>query len=358
MHHYHLLQEKLDRHPVGAPASEHYLEILKLLFPAGDIELAILLDFKLQPVDKIAEKAGMQPADAESKFEAMADRGAILAKKIDGKNVYALLPNYPGLFEYPLMRGGNPDLQIRLGHLWHAYYMDAMAEELGSAHPPWMRVLPAEEAFTQEIAILPFEQASRMMASTRSIAVGSCPCRISEGKCDKPLEVCLSFDGAAEFLSERGIARQISLAEAIAILELAEQSGLVHTGSNNQQNLVFICNCCPCCCHMLRLITEHGFPEGVAKSSYEAEIEPDECTGCGICVEDRCPVEALTLDDDIAVLDKSLCIGCGLCVSQCPTEAIRLVNRPDYVEPPQSLNELAAKVARYKAEDQPASKGK
>jgi len=30
MHHYHKLQKKLDTHPIGAPRSEEFLEILKI----------------------------------------------------------------------------------------------------------------------------------------------------------------------------------------------------------------------------------------------------------------------------------------------------------------------------------------
>ncbi len=347
MHHYHLLQQKLDRHPVGAPYSEKFIEILKLLFPPGEVELALLLDFKLKKVENIVQEIDIPLDEAVAKLEDMADKGAILGKKIGGTRAYALLPNYPGLFEYPLMRSGDPENQTKLGHLWHAYYMEAMAAELGSANPPWMRVLPAEEAIDSEIEILPYEAASQMMAKAKKIAVGNCPCRISEGKCDKPLETCLSFDGAAEFLAERGIARAITLDEAIDILKKTEEAGLVHTGSNNQENLLFICNCCVCCCHMLRLITEHNFPDGVAKSSYIACLEDDLCTGCEICVE-RCPVGAIACDHDIAELSKDKCIGCGLCVSQCPTDAVTLTKRDTYTITPQTLNSLAKQVVENK----------
>jgi len=34
------------------------------------------------------------------------------------------------------------------------------------------------------------------------------------------------------------------------------------------------------------------------------------------------------------------CIGCGLCVSSCPTEAIRLVTRPDAPIPPRRMGHL------------------
>ncbi len=50
---------------------------------------------------------------------------------------------------------------------------------------------------------------------------------MSVGKCDHEKEVCLIFDGAAEFLVERGYARQIGVDEGLSVLERAERDGLV-----------------------------------------------------------------------------------------------------------------------------------
>ena len=52
-------------------------------------------------------------------------------------------------------------------------------------------------------------------------------------------------------------------------------------------------------------------------------IDKEKCTGCGACV-DICPVDALKLEDDKAVVDPETCIDCGTCVDECPVEAITL----------------------------------
>jgi len=52
-------------------------------------------------------------------------------------------------------------------------------------------------------------------------------------------------------------------------------------------------------------------------------IDKEKCTGCGTCV-DTCPVEALKLVDDKAVVDPDTCIDCGSCVDECPEGAISL----------------------------------
>jgi len=54
-----------------------------------------------------------------------------------------------------------------------------------------------------------------------------------------------------------------------------------------------------------------------------ARIDKDRCIGCGIC-EDECPVNAVQVDNEKALVNEELCIGCGICVSNCPEETIHL----------------------------------
>lgn len=46
----------------------------------------------------------------------------------------------------------------------------------------------------------------------------------------------------------------------------------------------------------------------------------DSCIGCGSCV-DECPVSAITLEGDKAVIDANVCIECGACAGVCPVDA-------------------------------------
>ena len=53
------------------------------------------------------------------------------------------------------------------------------------------------------------------------------------------------------------------------------------------------------------------------------EVDPEECVGCENCVPE-CPVEAISMVDDIAVIDQETCTQCETCVEVCPTEAIKV----------------------------------
>ena len=52
-----------------------------------------------------------------------------------------------------------------------------------------------------------------------------------------------------------------------------------------------------------------------------AKVDAETCTGCESCV-DSCPLEAIEMKDDVAVIDDDTCTDCGACVDACPVEAI------------------------------------
>lgn len=58
-------------------------------------------------------------------------------------------------------------------------------------------------------------------------------------------------------------------------------------------------------------------------------VNPEECIGCGICVQ-QCPADAIELVDMKAVIDPEKCIACGICAQGCPTEAIYAPGEGDH----------------------------
>ena len=54
------------------------------------------------------------------------------------------------------------------------------------------------------------------------------------------------------------------------------------------------------------------------------KADPERCTACGTCVE-QCPVDALSLEDDLPQVNRDLCITCFCCQEICPEQAMALV---------------------------------
>ncbi|MCP4133793.1 MAG: 4Fe-4S dicluster domain-containing protein, partial [bacterium] len=175
-----------------------------------------------------------------------------------------------------------------------------------------------------------------------------CACRVSVKGCDAPTDVCLVFSFTGKFLVERGYAREINKKEAMKVLDRSEENGLVHTSNNSADKAGVICNCCSCCCTILRGKTQLNHPHAFSPSRFEALVESDDCTNCGVCYEDRCPVNAIEVKDDVAFVDAKNCIGCGLCVSTCLTEAIKMIERENIPEIPANLKEMGVKVLQEK----------
>ncbi len=77
---------------------------------------------------------------------------------------------------------------------------------------PLMRVVPVQETIEDRADVLPYERARSLVDAASYIAVTECACRVSVNACDKPREVCLVFGPTAQFLVDRGYARQIDKA--------------------------------------------------------------------------------------------------------------------------------------------------
>jgi Fe-S-cluster-containing hydrogenase component 2 len=329
MDNYEKLRQLLDASPTGAPPSKVFDEILRLMYTPEEAAVAIHMTLFPRPIAAIASDAGMSELDAEKLLEAMAEKAVIFSRQKDGKRLYSLLPTIPGLFEFPLMRGAlTPQLE-HIGKLWDEYHREALGASFSGKPTPLTRVIPVQQSIGAATQVHTYEEVAKFIEAVDYIALAQCACRVSVGACDKPTETCLVFDSPGRFLVERAFAREISRKEAIAVLDRARDEGLVHTSTNNADKPAVICNCCSCCCTILTCKTQLGLPHAFASSGFVAQISAEDCTGCGICAEERCPMGAIVITDDTAVQTPEKCIGCGLCVSACPAEAITLSRRED-----------------------------
>jgi len=330
------LQKMLDSIPNGFPATESGVEmkILKRIFTEDEARLFMKLRMRMEPVEKIAHRTGMDEAILKDKLKIMQQKGQVFGVDTRDQSYYRIMPYVIGIYELQL-----PHMDRELAELFDEYSETALRRELFSHNPPMMKVLPIGIDVPHEGVVEPYESAVKLIEEAKSWAVEECVCKKEKAilghRCDRPIEVCMAISPMEHADADRGFGRQISREEALRILRLAEEAGLVHLVSNYRKGHYYICNCCKCCCGVLQGLNMTS-RNAVAKSNYRAVIDADTCTACGICAE-RCQAEAVTMKDYAEIGD---CIGCGLCVSTCPAGAISMVRRDPAEMPPIPKNEF------------------
>ena len=75
------------------------------------------------------------------------------------------------------------------------------------------------------------------------------------------------------------------------------------------------------------------------------------CIGCSLCAK-SCPKEAITMVNNLAVIDYEKCIGCGICAQKCPRKLITVDGKVPEVKPaaPKAAPAAAVKPAAPAAE--------
>jgi ferredoxin len=330
-HVYERLADALDRLPNGFPRTPTSVEIriLKKIFSPEEADLASRLTGTLEQVDEIAKRVELPVDDTRNLLFQMLRRGMVWYEKKEGKRCFRLAPFVVGLYEAQLEL-----MDHELAHLVEDYFANGGAAGIMKPEPALHRVLPAQDTVKTEW-ILPYEDVRAILEAAKTFNVRDCICRVQQEylgqKCEYPVHICLSFSSIERSLQEGDISRE----EALALLNRSEEVGLVHTVSNVLKDIGYVCNCCSCCCGILRGITDYGILNSVAYANYYAVIDPEICVGCGDCIE-RCQVHAIYEMDEVSVVDRERCIGCGLCVTGCPNDVARLERKPEAerVQPP------------------------
>jgi ferredoxin len=332
---YEQLRQRLDDMGTGFPATQSGIEItiLKQLFSETDAQMFLLLSPLLEAAEGIAERLGLPLEPTAGHLEAMAKRGLLFRQVKNSVARYSAVPFVVGIFEFQLK-----SVSEALAKDVEVYYHVALGKTFAAFGTPIMRTIPINASLVTEWPIAPYEDVMKIFDNQKKIAVANCICRTIAEKedrsCGKPMEACFVFGSHAAYYVDNGMGRYITTEEAKEIARKNEAAGLVMQPFNAQYG-GGMCSCCGDCCGMLRSLKKQENPAEAVKSNYYAQVVPDACTGCENCLE-RCQMEAITIIEERADIDRKRCIGCGLCISACPTKALRLVKKPEtqqYVPP-------------------------
>ncbi len=323
---YHKVAKVLDTLPNGFPATESGIEIriLKKIFSPEEADLFCDLRLTDETAAEIAKRTDRPLKGLEEKLVSMGERGELLAYQSNGVWKFRMVPWVVGLYEFQLKRMDREfaEMCAEYDMLWGANFL--------RYGPQIMQVIPIEKEIPVKQEALTYHQVSNLIEQSRSFAVNECICRKKQGllgkPCTKPFEVCLAMHTEpGRFEGSPLVKTIITKEEAYKVLRESEEAGLVHMTTNVESGHWFICNCCGCCCGVLRAVNM-GFPQ-IVNSHYYAEIDSDKCSACGTCADERCQAQAIKMDGDSYSVVKEKCIGCGLCATTCPEEAIRLVHK-------------------------------
>lgn len=333
---YEALAQHLDEMPIGAPMSDELLGILRILFTPDEAELATKLPFMNSTLDDLSGMTGVPAGELEAILDGMVSKGTVFRSSKKGTVKYRLLPTVVGFSETPFWGGQDNERVRKLAPLWVKYFKTAFGKEIGDRKTPILRVVPVEEEIASGSQVLPYETVSKLVEEVDYLAVAYCPCRqlkayVGEG-CEHERENCFHFGSMGRYIVEQGMGRELTLEETLEKLKEAHEEGLVFSTDNYAGKVSTICCCCGCCCGFITTRNELGYTNAMAASSYAARVDEESCVGCGDC-EERCPVGAISLDDDeIARVNEALCLGCGVCIPTCSGEALTLERREDAVE--------------------------
>jgi ferredoxin len=178
--------------------------------------------------------------------------------------------------------------------------------------------------------VVPTEDALKIVDLSHDHAVYPCMCkRLFNGKDEYK---CLNFAPITDITRNTPRSwkeKRLSPEEAKEWLQNFSDKGYVHAVFwwCDMPQAICICNCDAKYCYAARPKLWYGITNVYRRAEYLAEVDYDECIGCGQCI-DRCQFEAISYDQDgRAQIDPKICFGCGQCRSVCEQNAIKLVDR-------------------------------
>lgn len=343
------LAERMNQFEGRYPIIDAYINVLKVMCTEEEAEFAAAFPARPLTLGEAAKIYKKDESEIKKLIEAMAWKGMIFTSRTEtGEKLYELTPIVPGAMEYYILRRlDKPDEIKKYLDLYTQLNIESAVyiEKLKAENPekvkevvpsqPLFRTLTINEALPEKTTVYQYEDILKMIDKHTSFAAMLCTCKEgigpnTTGPCQVegvPRHHCLQFGKTADNAVEQNLAdaKRITKEECLDILMACNKAGLVQNVNNFVDELQFICNCCPCCCGIVKGAKLLGpIQSGIVDTTnFLPMVDNQICTGCGECVE-HCPVSALSLKDDVASCNKDACLGCGFCKTICPVESITM----------------------------------
>ena len=350
---YRKLQRHIDSMPIPFPESKSGLDIklLKHFFSPEEAEIAIELSALPEPINRIHKRlkgTSISLKELEITLNKMVEKGSILGGKFfesKGKGkLYSKAPLAIGMYELQVGRLTKELENDFQGYLHETFYKVAHSKKTSQ-----MRTIPISKSINTDRYLDSYDNVKKIVENTdKPIAVFKCVCREGKDLLEEPCkhsdirETCLIFEDIAIASIHKGNAREITKEETLSILDKAEKAGFVLQPENNQKPN-FICCCCGDCCNVLTTIKKFPRPVEYYHSNFYSKVNSEKCDLCWDCIE-KCPMDALSMEDDSPLVDLDRCIGCGVCVSTCKSGAYELKSKGIKHVPPKNTDAMYKKI--------------
>ncbi|MHA1201938.1 MAG: ATP-binding protein [Candidatus Heimdallarchaeaceae archaeon] len=323
---YEKLAQHLNTIPNGFPETDDgsHIRLLEWIYDPDEAELASKLKLMGETIEKLAKRVRIPVDELLRRLDIMIAKGQVKVRHTKKGKTYASMPFVVGIYEEQVHR-----MDKEFAQLFENYLQKIEGDIIFSTTPTIHKVVPVNKVIKTELEIHPYNQAEGMIKSAKSWGIRDCICKkqkdLINEPCSYPISVCLVFSKRENAYEDSHQTETITMERSLEILKEAEEVGLVHSTMNVEEGHSYICNCCTCCCGVLRSVAEFNQPHAFVKSDYIMTVDVDACIGCGKCIE-RCQFDALELVDK-KIQVKDTCVGCGVCALVCPKSALELEER-------------------------------
>ena len=164
--------------PVPMPTTETLLELLKTILSEEEAAFIPTFTRPSLSLEEIRERTGLDGASLHAMLDGLLHKGAVMVttSRSTGIEVYRLMPPFPGLFEYTMMRGETGEREKKLAVLYDQLFeeLTRMIQDnydnvvgLLETVPPMTRVVPVDcEVDVKPDSVVPCEDAVRSWTSS------------------------------------------------------------------------------------------------------------------------------------------------------------------------------------------------
>lgn len=367
---YQMVRNTINRSGAGFGSiinKDHQFDLWPTLFTEDEAlaysQMPLYCDFTAA---QFAEKSGRSEDECLRICNSLADRGLLRRIYDNGTPKFLALDSEYGYYE-PYVQSFDTEY-IRLKDLNASPTVNGAFLD---AEYTMYRSLPVDLSVVIDGEYTELDDWRGILDNYDTFAVSPCMCRVStaireglggttqevmqkyseEGmrECGHPMETCLVMGKQAEWFIEIGAGRELTRDEAKALLQNSVDKGMIldvlHTKPTEN-----ICSChSDCCLYTGGIRKLNGGPALDQCSSFTLMHQKDNCIKCGMC-EQRCPMHAITMDEEGYPIVDSACVRCGQCALVCPRGVRGLKLRPESErhEIPEDMADYYEKKARVR----------